>query len=193
MITGTPGVGKTTVSRKLASNLNANYVNISELVKEKKLETTIDNDRETLIVDPLEVSGELQKILEKRDETFIIEGHYVVDVLPKTKVSIVFVLRRDPRELKEVLQKRGYNMKKIWENVDAEILDICLSDVLSTIDATRVCEIDVSGKNLDLIIEEITEILNTKKSCNFGKVDWLGKLELEGQLEDILKNIRLSE
>lgn len=193
MITGTPGVGKTTVSRKLALILNAIYVNISNFIKENKLKTTIDCDRETLIVDVVEVSQALEKILEKKYGTVIIDGHYAVDVIPSTEVSMVFVLRRDPRELEDVLHKRGYNTKKIWENIDAEILDVCLSDVLSTIDSTRVCEIDVSGKNLDLIVEEITGIINKNKSCSFGKIDWLGKLEEEGQLEDILKKIRLAE
>ncbi len=193
MITGTPGVGKTTVSQKLTVNLNAKYVNISKFIKENKLKTKIDNDRETLIVDVAEVSQALEKILEKKYGTIIIDGHYAVDVIPSTEVSMVFVLRRDPRELRNVLQNRGYNTKKIWENIDAEILDVCLSDALSAIDSTRVCEIDVSGKNLDLIVEEITEILNKNRSCNYGKVDWLGKLESEGQLEDLLKNIRLAE
>jgi adenylate kinase len=193
LITGTPGVGKTTISRKLASELNANYVNITELVKEKNIETTRDHERDTLIVDAKKISGLLSRILEKKDGPFIIDGHYATDVLSEKDVEIVFVLRRNPRELKEVLQKRGYPLKKIWENVDAEILDICLSDALSAMNSTKVCEIDVSGKKIEMIIEEIMEIINKKKNCDYGKVDWLGKLEAEGQLEDFLKNIRLAE
>ncbi len=193
MITGTPGVGKTTVSRELASKLNANYVGISKLVKEKKLETSADNDRDTLIVDPTKISKIIKKILEKKDGTFIIEGHYAVDILPETEICIVFVLRRDPRELKELLEKRGYTLKKIWENVEAEILDVCLSDALCVVNSSKVCEIDVSGKQIHNIVDGIIKILNKTKSCNYGKVDWLGKLETEGKLEDILKNIRLAE
>lgn len=144
-------------------------------------------------MDTKKISGLLSRILEKKDGTFIIEGHYATDVLSKKDVDIVFVLRRNPGELKDVLRKRGYSSKKIWENVDAEMLDICLSDALSAMNSTKVCEIDVSGKKIEIIIEEIIKVINKNKSCNYGKIDWLGKLEAEGQLEDFLKNIRLAE
>jgi adenylate kinase len=157
------------------------------------LESTIDKERETFVVDPTKVSEMIKKIEDKKDEIFIIEGHYAVDVIPRAEVSIVFVLRRDPRELEYILQKRGYSSKKIWENINAELLDVCLGDALSNMNSNRICEIDISGKDVDFIVEEITEILNKNKRCSYGKVDWLGKLEAEGQLDDILKNIRLAE
>ena len=50
-ITGTPGVGKTTVSRSLASVLDLPLYNLSELVKEKELYTEKDEDRDAFIVD----------------------------------------------------------------------------------------------------------------------------------------------
>jgi len=49
LVTGTPGVGKTTVAHKLASKLNAAYVGITELVKKQKLYISVDEERQTLI------------------------------------------------------------------------------------------------------------------------------------------------
>ena len=193
MITGTPGVGKTTISQKLATILDASYINITEIVKEKKLETCIDSDRETLVVDSENVSKIIQETLDKTEGVTIIEGHFVVFVVPKKEVDIVLVLRRDPRELREVLQKRGYHDKKIWENITAEILDVCLVDALSSSESSKVCELDVSGKSIESVIEEVLFLLNNRRECKYGVVDWIGKLESEGQLEEYLKKNRLAE
>lgn len=189
LVTGTPGVGKTTVSHKLASKLDAVYVGVTELVKKKKLITSVDEDRRTLIADTEKVSKQLQEILAKAEGSIIIEGHYAVDVVPKKDVNTVFVLRRDPRELKGALEKRGYEEKKLWENLAAEILDVCLWDALSACGSDKVCEIDVSGKTVEAVVEEMILVLEEKKDCRFGIVDWLGKLENEGQLGEFLRKI----
>ena len=187
MVTGTPGVGKTTVSHKLASKLDAVCMGITELVKTEKLITGVDEDRATLIADTKKVSKRLQEIMDDSEENIIVEGHYAVDVVPKKDVNTVFILRRDPSELKGVLEKRGYAEKKLWENLAAEILDVCLYDAISACGADKVCEIDVSGKTVEAVVEEIILVLEKKQDCRVGIVDWLGKLENEGQLEKFLR------
>jgi adenylate kinase len=182
-------VGKTTISRKLASKLDARYIGITELVKNENLVTSIDKERKTLVADTKKVQERLQEILSRSEGTIIIEGHYAPDVLPKKDVHTVFVLRRDPHELKNVLEKRGYHEKKVWENLASEILDVCLSDAISACGADKVCEIDVSGKTVEEVVEEIILVLEKKKECKAGTVDWLGKLENEGQLEEFLRKI----
>jgi len=189
LVTGTPGVGKTTVSHKLASKLDAPYIGITELVKKQKLITNVDEERKTLIADTEKVSKQLQEILAKTEGSIIIEGHYAVDVVPKKDVNTVFVLRRDPHELKDALEKRGYEKKKLWENLAAEILDVCLWDALSACGSDKVCEIDVSGKTVETVVEEMMLVLEKRKDCRQGIVDWLGKLENDGQLEEFLKKI----
>jgi adenylate kinase len=189
LVTGTPGVGKTTVSHMLASKLGAHYIGITELVKAENLVTSVDKERKTLIADTEKVSKQLQEILANLEGSIIIEGHYVVDVVPKEQVHTVFVLRRDPRELKTVLEKRGYPEKKVWENLAAEILDVCLWDAVSASGADKVCEVDVSNKTLDAMIEEMVLVLENKQDCSVGTVDWLGKLEKTGQLGEFLKRI----
>ncbi|MFA5365292.1 MAG: AAA family ATPase, partial [Candidatus Bathyarchaeia archaeon] len=124
LITGTPGVGKTTVAQKLASKLGATNIGITELVKQENLITEHDVDRSTLVADTPKVSKRLQELFGQIEGTVIVEGHYVVDVVPKKDVNIVFVLRRDPRQLEQVLKSRGYSEKKVNENLAAEILDV---------------------------------------------------------------------
>jgi len=187
LVTGTPGVGKTTVSHKLASKLDALYIGITELVKKQKLITSVDEERKTLIADTEKVSKQLQEILAKAEGSIIIEGHYAVDVVPKKDVNTVFVLRRDPRELKRALEKRGYEEKKLWENLAAEILDVCLWDALSACGSDKVCEVNVSGKTVEAVVEEMMLVLEKRNECRFGIVDWLGKLENEGRLGEFLR------
>jgi len=159
------------------------------LVKEQQLFARIDDERDTLIADTKKVSENLEKLLAKATGTTIIEGHYAVDVVPKNYVKTVFVLRRDPRQLKVVLEERGYDSKKVWENLTVEILDVCLCDTLSVYDSDQVCEIDVSDKTVDTVVEEATRLLNKKETCRLGTVNWLKKLETDGQLEEFLKKM----
>jgi broad-specificity NMP kinase len=62
-----------------------------------------------------------------------------------------------------------------------------LVDALNVHGGGEVCELDVSGKNVEEIVKEILAVLEGRKKCCVGIVDWLGKLESEGVLDDYLK------
>ena len=159
------------------------------MVKEQQLFTRVDNERDTLIADTEKVLENLEKLLSNTTGTTIIDGHYAVDVVPTNYVKTVFVLRRDPRQLKAVLERRGYDSKKVWENLTAEILDVCLCDALSVYGSDQVCEIDVSDKTVDTVVEEAMLVFEKKETCRLGTVNWLKKLETDGQLEEFLKKM----
>jgi len=188
LVTGTPGVGKTAVSRSLASRLNAEHVNLAELVKRERLISGVDVVRGTLIADTDRVSRRVQKIIRGCEHDVVIDGHLAIDVVPVKDVHLVFVLRRDPDELKRAMEDRGFKGKKLWENLAAEILDVCLWEAVRVCGLDKVCEIDVSGKTIEEVVEHMTSVLEGKKKCWVGTVDWLGKLEAEGRLQEFLKN-----
>ena len=77
LITGTPGVGKTTISKILAEKLNAHLLAINELVDEKHIYTGIDEERGYKIVDLDALFNEIDNIIEKVDKSdyIIVEGH----------------------------------------------------------------------------------------------------------------------
>jgi adenylate kinase len=187
LVTGTPGVGKTTVSRSLASKLDAAYISLAELVEREKLISGVDKARGTLIADTARVSKRMQEIIKSSERDVIVDGHYAVDVVPPKDVHLVFVLRRDPSELKSVMENRGFKERKLWENLAAEILDVCLWDAVVACGSDRVCEIDVSGKRIEEAVKDIALVLQRKKKCRMGMIDWLGKLEGEGRLYEFLK------
>ena len=187
MVTGTPGVGKTSISRLLASKLDAVYISLAELVKQERLISGVDKARETLIADTDKVSKRVKEIIKNSECDVIVDGHYAVDVVPTKAVHMVFVLRRDPSELKSVMENRGFKERKLWENLAAEILDVCLWDAVSACGSEKVCEIDVSGKRIEEVVEDVLSVLEERKKCRVGIVDWLGKLEGEGRLHEFLK------
>jgi adenylate kinase len=188
VVTGTPGVGKTTISQKLVDSLDTRYLSITGLVKEEKLITSVDKVRKTLVADTEKVFRRVQEILQSSVGNIVVDGHYAVDVVPKKEVKLIFVLRRDPAELKEVLEKRGFEGKKLWENLAAEILDVCLLDALSACGKDNVCEVDVSGKTVEEVVDDVISVLEEKKLCQIGIVDWLGKLDAEGRLGEFLRD-----
>jgi adenylate kinase len=116
----------------------------------------------------------------------VIDGHYASAVTPTQHVAHVFVLRRNPKELKQFMEKRGYSGSKMWENLQAEILDVCLGEAVE-VHAGRVCELDVTGKTVDEVVNWILEVLDKRKICLVGTVDWMGTLEREGVLDEFLK------
>ena len=187
LVTGTPAVGKTTIASLLASKLDATHIDLTELVKREKLISGVDEKRETLIADIDQISKRLQKIIRASKRDIIVDGHYGVDVIPANDINLVLVLRRSPDELKKEMEKRGFREKKLRENLAVEILDICLWEAVSTCGQGKVCEIDVTGREIEEVVEEAILVLKGKKKCRVGIVDWLAKLDRENRLPDFFK------
>jgi adenylate kinase len=186
VVVGTPGVGKSSVSSLLASRLGGVNVSLSELVKNEGLSCGVDRERETLIADMERLSRRIKKLIKKTEGYIIVDGHFAMDVVEAEDVFLAFVLRRNPDELREILEKRGFKESKLKENVAAEILDVCLFDAVKAYGEKRVCEVDVSGKTIEEVVEEIIDTLSNHRKCRVGVVDWLTKLELEGRLDEFL-------
>jgi len=75
----------------------------------------------------------------------------------------------------------------LWENLASEILDVCLVEALNLHGKEKVCELDASGKSVEEVVREILNILEGRRKCRMGLVDWLGMLEKKGLLEEFLK------
>ena len=188
LITGTPCVGKTSVARLLSSRLQALYVNLTDLALRENLIQGKDKERNSIIVDEDRMKRRLKELVTKSDkEDVVIDGHYAVNVVPANLVSLVFVLRRDPVELRKLMEQSGFSENKLHENLASEILDVCLVDALNVVGQRKVCEVNTTGKSVEDIVQEILVLRDNPSNCQVGIVDWLGKLEAEGVLDDYLK------
>ncbi len=187
LITGTPAVGKTTTAKALATKLGAEYINLTDFAKTHNLTLGEDAERCTLIVDDERIQQELKNAIDATEnQNIIIDGHYAAAVTPQECVPQVFVLRRNPKELKALMENRGYTGSKMWENLQAEIIDVCLGEAVE-VHAGRVCELDVTGKTTEEVVEDIMAVLEKRKTCIVGTIDWMGLLEREGILDQYLK------
>ena len=187
IVTGTPGVGKSSASELLASRIGAKSISLGALVEKEELHVRVDRNRDTLVADMKRVRKRVEDMIANSAGDIVIEGHYAADVVPPEDVHLVFVLRRDPQELERVLRERLYREEKVRENLAAEILDVCLYDAVTRCGVNRVCEVNVTGRKVEDVVEEIVQILEGKRKCKVGLVDWLGRLEAEGRLDEYLE------
>jgi adenylate kinase len=188
LITGTPCVGKTTIAKQLAEKLKANYLNLTDLAFKYDLTLGEDKNRRTTIIDEARMHSKLSELTRTIDRAdVVIDGHYAAAVTPKEDVTNVFVLRRNPVQLRELMEKKGFKDQKLWENLASEILDVCLLEALREQDKAKVCELDATNKSPEDIVQEILAVLENSKTCVAGRIDWIGQLEKEGKLDEYLR------
>ena len=187
LITGTPAVGKTTTAKVLAAKLDAQYINLTDYAKTNRLTLGEDKQRKTIIINEEKMRTKLSETITATDKAdIIVDGHYASAVTPTELVTKVFVLRRNPKELKGFMEKCGFEGAKLWENLSAEILDVCLIEAVQ-MQAGKVCELDATGKTVEAVVNKILDVLERGKKCYSGIVDWLGMLEQEGLTDQYLK------
>ena len=107
IITGTPGTGKTTVSKIVSKTLNTPLIALNELIIDKHLYNGHDDEKGYKIVDMEALSREINLILDSTDKQLIIEGHLAHDLGVDEKVDTVIVLRARPSVLRESLEEKG--------------------------------------------------------------------------------------
>ncbi|NXK42073.1 KAD6 kinase, partial [Piprites chloris] len=118
LITGTPGVGKTTLGKELASRAGLSYVNVGDLAKEGELYQGFDEEYNCPILDEDRVIDELEH---RMGEGGVVLDYHGCDFFPERWFHVVLVLRTDNSLLYDRLQSRGYTGKKLQDNIQCEI------------------------------------------------------------------------
>jgi adenylate kinase len=164
VITGNPGVGKHTITEKIADMLELSIVDINKIAKDSGL---FEKNEDTNDVDV----KQLEKILEQKiSEKNIIVGHLAPYVLHKNKIKVMIVLRRNPYDLISVYKKRKYSDKKIKENTGSEILGIITHDAISKFQE-KVFQINISKRTIPETVEKTVNLISSNKGNE--EVDWL--------------------
>ncbi|MEG3224512.1 MAG: adenylate kinase [Methanobacteriales archaeon Met13] len=175
LLTGTPGTGKTIVSKSLARKLKAKLVAVNQLAEEKNLYTGQDPEKEYKIVNIPALNLEMDKIAQEyrvSDYWLIFEGHLSHYYSP---ADLVVVLRTSPQILNERLKKRKWKPSKVSENLEAEALDICAWEALD-IHSEQAQEIDTTRMRPSDVVEVVLEMIKGEKISSVGGVSFLDQI-----------------
>ena len=153
IVTGTPGTGKTRLAKSLSIILNFTYIDVNKIIKDSKIYTKFDQEKQTFIVDVKNLNKVLEKIILQSKKNLIIDSH-LSHYLPRKYVDLCIVTKCDIKILKMRLNKRKYKEEKLRENLDAEILDICLIEASEN--KHKIMIIDTSRR---LNIKEVKELI----------------------------------
>jgi len=167
VITGSPGVGKHTISNRLAKRLNLKLIDINKVVIESGI---FEQKNESLDVDVEKLKKMLAKKITKNS---LVVGHLAPYVISQKQVDTAVVLRKSPYKLASIYKKRKYSYEKSIQNLGSEILGITLYDAISKFGSDKTFQIDTTNKSVSEAVKKI-ESLFAKGVLEEGEVDWLG-------------------
>ena len=159
-ISGTPGVGKTTIARILAKRLGYEYVSLKDFA----LRHGIGEMVEELEIDVEKLVKATKREFEDRNVVF--DGH-LSHLIPS---DLVIILRLHPRIIGERLLRREYSKKKVSENVEAELVDVCLIEAIENNE--NIIEVDTTDKTPEEVVGEILKLMKAGVKRRVGIVDW---------------------
>lgn len=127
LVTGTPGVGKTTFSKRIAERLGIHHVDITAYIKKHRLYESYDHSLNTFIFSENLVAEDLKHRL-RNYNSFIIDTHSPV-IVKHVDFDKIVMLRCSTAVLKTRLEERGYSKEKIQENIECEICEVIRDDL----------------------------------------------------------------
>ena len=157
-LTGSPGVGKTTIAT-LAANAGWTVTTVAELAEAHDMISEIDHDgAQSIDIEGLASAVEL-------DESMLIDGH-LSHLLP---VDASVVIRCSPSVLTARLQSRDYPIWKIESNVEWEMVGGPWGDKPNG----RTAEFDATDISPDALWMNIEAWLLSGAPNRLPQIDWL--------------------
>ncbi|KAK6832984.1 hypothetical protein PG995_012759 [Apiospora arundinis] len=159
IVTGTPGVGKTTHCEMLAERTGLRHVSVNHIVKDKECHEGWDDEFGCWIVDEDKLLDAMED--EAKAGGCIIDWH-ACDLFPESWIDLVVVLRVDSSTLYDRLSARKYPEAKLQENLDSEIMQVLLQEARDSYDEEMVVELqsntsDEMDSNVDRIEQWVTQ------------------------------------
>jgi adenylate kinase len=178
IVTGTPGVGKTALSKLIAKTTRAIYLNIGDHVKGEKLYSNFDRSTRSYVIDERRLRESLYRFFRAHDQRkMVIETHWLGRFMPKRPGMVAIVVRLDPVILARRLKARNWPKRKAWENVEAELIDLSLYESLKFLGAKRVYEIDATQEGPRELLQEVLRLMSAGKGWNGLTPNWLEKYD----------------
>jgi adenylate kinase len=136
LVTGTPGVGKTTLAKNLGKKLKLKVINEKDFALQNSL--GIFNDENELEI-PLKAFEKKANAFLKKNKNVIFEGHTICEM--KLDVDKIILIKMDPEQLEMRLEQRSYSPEKIMDNVFCEGIDYVKKHLLKNYKKKNIIEV----------------------------------------------------
>ena len=176
VITGSPGVGKHTISNRLAKRLNLKLIDINKVAIESGI---FEQKNGSLDVDVEKLKKMLAKKITKNS---LVVGHLAPYVISQKQVDTAVVLRKSPYKLASIYKKRKYSYRKSIQNLGSEILGVILNDAISEFGSDKTFQIDTTNKSVSTVVKKI-ESFFANGILEEDDVDWLGLISERNDLK----------
>ncbi|XP_054713016.1 adenylate kinase isoenzyme 6-like [Uloborus diversus] len=164
LITGTPGTGKSTLSSEIGEQCSLEWINVGEVAKSGNFVEDYDENFDCHIIDEDQVVSELE---DKMLEGGKIVDYHGCDFFPENWFDIVFVLTTDNTILYDRLVRRGYNGKKLENNIQCEIFQTLYDEAKGAYNPSIVFKLKSNTpEDMESNIEEICRWVEAYKSNN---------------------------
>jgi len=175
LILGTPGVGKSKLALSLGRKLGMVSIDLGPLVRSKKLYKRYDARTRSYVIHEGRVKTYLRGRL--HDNQIVIATHFIDQLIPPSSVNLAIVLRLDPIILSRRLKARGWTERKVWENTESELIDVCLEEAVRVLGKEKVVEIDTTRLTGTTVLSRAMAAVNLKRKTGRFRVDWLSKYD----------------
>ena|SRR2546427_1019380 len=175
LILGTPGVGKSKLAISLGQKLGMESIDLGPVVRSKKLYKRYDARTRSYVINEGRVKAYLRGRL--HDNQAVIATHFIDRLIPHSSVSLAIVLRLDPIILSRRLKARGCAERKVWENTESELIDVCLEEAVRAFGKEKVVEIDTTKLTGTMVLSRAMAAVNLKRKTGRFRVDWLSKYD----------------
>lgn len=147
LVTGTPGVGKTTLSGMLAEAHGIEHIDITKYIRANRIYESYDRRLDSLVFDEDTVARHLDEYVRSM-HSFIIDTHSPA-VATGIMFDYVFHVVCDTSILADRLEARGYSKYKVEKNLECEIFDV-IGEEVEELDA-RVLRVNGSFAPVDSV------------------------------------------
>jgi len=153
IITGTPGVGKSTLAKKLVTALGKEWKRLDLHKYYKEVSYGYDKKSKSYEIDLKKLEKLVTEL--KKKSNLIFDSH-IAHLLPRKLVNSCIILTcSDLKLLKRRLQKRKYHKAKIQENIQAEIFQTCLEEAKER--GQKVVVLECGKFSLSSLLKKIKE------------------------------------
>ncbi|KAL9007257.1 MAG: hypothetical protein Q9188_000060 [Gyalolechia gomerana] len=170
IITGTPGVGKTSLCETLIDTTDLQHLSVNRIAKERDCHEGWDEAMKSWIVDEDKLLDAIEAEIDKGG--CLIDWH-ACDLFPEGWIDLVIVLRSDSTVLYDRLTARNYSGPKLQENMDAEIMEVLLAEARDAFDEEIVIELrSNNSEDMENNVSRIEAWIEQWKQDHGGAAVW---------------------